>query len=366
MKNDVLLITSIFPPQVGGPAIFTSRFSNWLDTQQINSKVITYSIDEISDYENVKFVDLRKNRIKAFIKFISLIKKYSDKNTLILSNGAFVETFFACLFTKRKYVAKIPGDQVWELSVNRGWTTSSIENFQEEKLRIIQKILRLLFNLAFKNAKAIVAPSQQLANFLIAWGVEKQRIELVYNCVDPSKFKNLNITKKRYDLVTVCRLVPWKGLEELIACAIELNLRLAIIGDGPLMNDLKHLARNAPIDIEFKGNLNNEEVVNILNSSRIFVLNSKYEATSYALIEAKMCGLPIIANETDGSKTLIQESIDGYVVKASSTEDLKYFINKLMTTEKIRENFGVEARKDALKRFNQDINFPRIFNVMRD
>ena len=366
MKNDVLLITSIFPPQVGGPAIFTSRFSNWLDTQQINSKVITYSIDEISDYENVKFVDLRKNRIKAFIKFISLIKKYSDKNTLILSNGAFVETFFACLFTKRKYIAKIPGDQVWELSVNRGWTTSSIENFQEEKLRIIQKILRLLFNLAFKNAKAIVAPSQQLANFLIAWGVEKQRIELVYNCVDPSKFKNLNITKKRYDLVTVCRLVPWKGLEELIACAIELNLRLAIIGDGPLMNDLKHLARNAPIDIEFKGNLNNEEVVNILNSSRIFVLNSKYEATSYALIEAKMCGLPIIANETDGSKALIQDSVDGYTVKANSTVDLKYFINRLMTTEKTCESFGVEGRKDALKRFNQDINFPRILNVMRD
>lgn len=366
MKNDVLLITSIFPPQVGGPAIFTSRFGNWLESHQINSKVISYSINEIVDTEHVKFVDLRKNRLKAFIKFIGLIKKYSDKDTLILSNGAFVETFFACLLTKRKYVAKIPGDQVWEFSVNRGWTTSSIENFQAEKLNIIQKILRLLLNMAFKNAKAVIAPSPQLANFLNSWGVKKHKIELIYNCVDPSKFRNLFTKTKTYDVVTVCRLVPWKGLEELVDCAIDLKLRLAIIGDGPLMNSLKYLARKADSDIEFKSNLKNEEIENVLNNSKIFVLNSKYEATSYALIEAKMCGLPIIANETDGSKVLVQDSVDGYIVKPNSTEDLKYFINKLMTSEKICENFGLEARNDALKRFNQDINFPRILKVMRD
>jgi len=365
MKAEVLLITSIYPPQVGGPAIFTSRFKDWLVDHRISARVISYGLGDKDNDERIDFVSLKQNRLIAFIKFIYFVKKYSDKNTLILSNGAFLETYLACFLTRRKYVTKIPGDQVWEFSVNRGWTSNNIEEFQDEKLNFVQRILRIFLNLAYKNSKLIIVPSQQLANFAEKWGVAKPKIELVYNCVDPNKFQNLEIVKKDYDLITVCRLVPWKGLEELVTCAIELNLRLVIVGDGPLLDDLRNLARKFQSSIKFLGSINNEKVQDILNSSRIFVLNSSYEATSYALIEAKMCGLPVIAKKSDGSTTLIQDSIDGFVVEPNTVKNLKYCINKLIVNEEIVYNFGLEARKDALRRFNQEISFPKILNVMR-
>ena len=365
MDNQVLLISSIFPPQVGGPAIFTSRFSEWLIKNEVKVKILSYTNTNTVGNNKLYLVSLKTSRLLALLKFIYLIKKYSNKETLILSNGAFIETYLACLFTKRKYVVKIPGDPVWEFSINRKWTSSSIEEFQYKKLKFFQLILRTFFNLSFKNAKMLIAPSQQLANFAKNWGVDQNRIELIYNCVDSNQFKGQNSKNVNYDLTTVCRLVPWKGLEELIKCAIELRLKLAIIGDGPLMNHLQNIASQASPGIDFLGNIENQKVVEVLNASKIFVLNSEYEATSYALIEAKMCGLPVIAKQNNGNSTVIRNNIDGFIVNHNSLEDLKYSIKKLISDDQLRINFGEEARRDALIRFNQEVNFIKIFNELK-
>ena len=361
----VLLISSIFPPQVGGPAIFTSRFSEWLIKNNAVVKILSYTNSNTLNSSRIHLVSLKTKRIFAFLNFIYLIKKYSNKDTLVLSNGAFIETYLACLFSKREYVVKIPGDPVWEFSTNRKWTSSGIEEFQHEKLNFFQLILRTFFNKSFKHAKLLIAPSQQLANFAKNWGVDESKIQLVYNCVDSNQFKNHTSNDIKYDLVTVCRLVPWKGLEELINAAIELKLKLAIIGDGPLKNHLQSIASEASPGIDFLGNIENQKVVEVLNMSKIFVLNSEYEATSYALIEAKMCGLPVIAKINNGNSTVIRNDIDGFIVHHNSRENLKYSIKKLISDDQLRISFGVEARQDALIRFDQESNFLKIFNTLK-
>ena len=361
----VLLISSIFPPQVGGPAIFTSRFSEWLIKNNTMVKILSYTNSNALNSSKIHLVSLKTKRLFAFLKFIYLVKKYSNRDTLILSNGAFVETYLACLFTKRKYVVKIPGDPVWEFSTNRKWTTSSIEEFQFEKLKFFQLVLRTFFNKSFKYAKLLIAPSQQLADFAKNWGVDENKIQLIYNCVDSNQFKSNNSNNIKYDLVTVCRLVPWKGLEELIYSAIDLKLKLAIIGDGPLKNHLQSLASEASPGIDFLGNIENQKVVEVLHMSKVFVLNSEYEATSYALIEAKMCGLPVIAKLNYGNSTVIRNNIDGFIVHQNSREDLKYLIKKLISDDHLRIIFGAEARRDALIRFDQESNFLKIFSTLK-
>ena len=364
MKPRVLLITSIYPPQVGGPAIFTSRFSNWLLEKNYEVKIITYTINKTTNHKNVSYVTLQYNRITAFFKFILEILKNSNRKTLILSNGAFIETYFAYLISRRKYILKIPGDHVWELSKNRGWTNKSIEDFQSEQLNYLQRIYRILTNFALKNAEFVISPSNQLAIFAKKWGVKNEKIKTIYNCVNGELFKKIKITNKQFDLITVCRLVPWKGLEELIECSINLNLKLLIVGEGPLLHKLKSLARDWPLNISFIGNIENSKMPNVLNSAKIFVLNSEFEATSYALIEAKMCGLPVLAKKTDGSLTLVQNDIDGYIYSSGGEINLETAISKLISDSQLIDLFGSESRKDALLRFNEQINFAKILELM--
>ena len=364
MKPGVLLITSIYPPQVGGPAIFTSRFSNWLNKNNFKVKVITYTTDLAIRDDKTSYVTLRKSRLAAFFKFIIEILKNSNRNTLILSNGAFIETYIACLISRRKYVSKIPGDHVWELSRNRGWTIKNIEDFQYEKLNFLQRIFRTFTNLSLKKAKIVISPSNQLANFAGRWGVKNEKIKIIYNCVNPDQFYSIDAPDKHYDLITICRLVPWKGLEELVECAVKLDLKLLIVGDGPLLSKLESIANKSHSNISLVGIIENNKLSEVLNSAKIFVLNSEFEATSYALIEAKMCGLPVIAKKTDGSQTLIQNGIDGFVYSPLDGIGLEGVITELIENKGLIDLFGSEARKDALLRFNEQINFSQILELM--
>jgi glycosyltransferase involved in cell wall biosynthesis len=354
----------VYPPQVGGPAVFTSRFSNWLLEKNYGVSVITYETDKKNDYGNVSYTTLRQNRLISFGKFIFKILTISRRNTLILSNGAFIETYVACRISKRKYILKIPGDHVWELSKNRGWTNKNIEEFQFEKLNYKQRIFRILNNLALKNADFVITPSNQLSIFAQKWGVKKEKVKIIYNCVNPDHFDRIDTQMKQFDLVTTCRLVPWKGIEELIETSIKLNLKLLIIGDGPLLPHLKSLSQGGTSNISFAGRIENSKISKALSTAKIFVLNSEFEATSYALIEAKMCGLPILAKKNDGSLTVVRNGIDGYLYSANGGFTLDSAIMKLSASSELIELFGSESRKDALLRFNEKINFAKILELM--
>ena len=364
MKPGILLITSVYPPQVGGPAVFTSRFSHWLLEKNYTVSTITYETDKKNDHSNVSYITLRQNRLISFVKFVFKILTISGRKTLILSNGAFIETYIACRISRRKYILKIPGDHLWELSKNRGWTKKSIEEFQFEKLNYKQRIFRMLNNLALKNADFVITPSNQLFVFAQNWGVKKEKVKIIYNCVNPDHFDKIEGQMKQFDLVTTCRLVPWKGLEELIETSIKLNLKLLIIGDGPLLPHLKSLAQGGTSNISFAGRIENSQISKELSRAKIFVLNSEYEATSYALIEAKMCGLPVLAKKNDGSLTVVRDGVDGFVYSANEGFTLDSAIIKLSARSELVESFGSESRKDALLRFNEKINFAKILDLM--
>jgi glycosyltransferase involved in cell wall biosynthesis len=364
VQNEIILITSIFPPQSGGPAVFTSRYSKWLLENGLNNKVISYS--RVSKKNgNVNLVRLRPLRLYSFLRFVLTIIVKSNKQSLILANGAFLETFIACKILRRSYVVKIPGDPVWEFTRNRRWTELSREDFQNHKLSLIPTILRFFYSSCFKSAKYVICPSQELVDFSKKWGISNDRIKLIYNCVDPRKFSVEASPQKKYDLISVSRLVLGKGFEELLEVTLKLNLDLAIIGDGPLLRSLKILSESNHIKVDFLGNIPNDSLKPILNSAKIFVLNSESEATSYALIEAKMCGLPIIAKNNLGSATVVRHLIDGLLYPVGSISNLETAINHLTLDESLMLDYGIKGSEDALIRFDQDLNFSKILDTLR-
>lgn len=363
MRKKILLLTSIYPPNSGGPAIFTSQFSQWLSDKQISTEVITYS-SRRGRSKSVSYIQLKPFRIVALFKFVIKIIQKTDKHTLILANGVFIEALIACKIMRCSFIAKVPGDHVWELSRNRGWTTKDIEEFQNEKLNFVQFTFRKLHNFSLRHASHVIVPSNQLADLCRTWGVNPINISTVYNSINPKVFTHSNTRNKKYDLVTVCRLVPWKGLEELITVVSKLNLSLAIVGDGPLKKDLNLLSTSQSGRITFFGGVENIQIAEILNQSKVFILNSSYEATSYALIEAKMCGLPVLARETDGSSILVRDSIDGLIYSDKRALTLEKALLKIVNNEDWISDMGANARHDALVRFNQNINFNKIYEIL--
>ena len=106
----------------------------------------------------------------------------------------FLEVLIAkILKPKLKYVAKVPGDIVWERSRNMGRTHLSINDFQKSRLHIRDYVQRIFFTLSLRMAYKVIVPSIELSEMCIYWGVNPNKITVIGNAVDENHFKPLDL-----------------------------------------------------------------------------------------------------------------------------------------------------------------------------
>jgi len=367
----ICLTSGIYPPESGGPAKFTATFSKWVrDNTDIPVSVVTLtdgaSSSKIVDGIRIVKISRSQNLVLRYIKTAIAIRKNSSPKIQILANGLFLETALASLLGGRKYFTKIPGDIVWERARNSGRTSLDIESFQTSKLSFKYKVFRKAFSYSLKRSKKVIAPSTQLHNMALNWGIKSEKVHLIFNSISTSRFKFEPNANKKYDVLSVCRLVPWKGLDEVVRVCSQLNLSLAIAGSGPEMDNLKTLAGSLNANVQFLGEISQEQLPHLYESSKFFVLNSNFEATSYSLLEARSCGVFSIANANTGSAEVISHMKDGILCGEETGmtifDALKYasenpnFCNSAVTL----------ARDVTVNEFDMNINFNKILKLVID
>jgi len=367
MSNEICVISGIFPPESGGPAKFAFTFSDWLIKNDKKVSVITLT-DGISDliYDHgiqIRRISRKLNLVVRYLRTSIFIWKKSKSKSLIIANGCFIETWFAFFFTKRAYIAKVPGDIVWERAYISNATTLSLTEYQKSHMQFKYKVFRYFYSRSLKRANHVIVPTSELRNVCINWGVPSSKISVIYNSVSSKIFLPSSIEKK-FDVITISRLVPWKNINELIICCSELGLSLVIVGDGPEMNNLKNIALRFKAKVTFYGNVVQSELPIILNSAKIFVLNSSYEASSYALLEARSCGLVSIARTSTGSEEVIRNGIDGLLINEEQEINLKHCLKKSFSNEFDYTKYSQAAVDRTRELFDMNINYLEIYKII--
>ena len=368
MKNSVLLISGIYPPDTGGPASFTEDFSKWVSHKNDKVSIITYtdgtSETKYLDSTKIIYIHRHKNLSKRYTYFVWTILRNYDSSVRVLAVGAFVEILLASLVRNIKYTIKIPGDIVWERARNSKVTELNIYDFQHSTLKFKYRIFRRLFTLSITRAKNVVVPSEVLQKLVRNWIGNRKPIDLIYNSIDPSKFSAENPVSKKFDLITACRLVPWKGVDEIIQCCKDLNLTLGIAGEGPEEDRLKQLASKLGAAVTFLGQVPKEEISEFYKSGEIFVLNSSYEGLPHALLEAKAIGLLCIGRVGTGSEEVIKHLEDGMLVSEELGHNLKETLVKAISDPELVKCLQLNARNDVANRFNREENFDEIYRIL--
>ncbi|MBB5986330.1 glycosyltransferase family 4 protein [Sphingobium lignivorans] len=156
----------------------------------------------------------------------------------------------------------------------------------------------------WRRSAAIIAGSRHTASELPE-GARGKCIYIPENAIDPARFADYGQPDRyaRLDLCFIGRLVPYKGPDVAIEAAQDLLragvARLTIIGDGPMMADLKALAARLGVAdaVTFAGWVEHREVPEIARDKSVFLFPSVREFGGGAVIEAMALGLvPIIAD----------------------------------------------------------------------
>lgn len=216
-----------------------------------------------------------------------------------------------------------------------------------------QTALKLLLNKADKII--ITQPdyinSPHLQNY-------KDKTVTIPNGVDTSIFKPSNekkAEKQIFFLSVLDAFHKYKGLDYLLESIKEVkkvihDIKLVVGGKGELLDYYKNKARELNIEnnVEFKGYMSDEEVIEYYAQSTLFVLpsiSSLQEGFGIVVLEALACQTPIISTDIVGvSDDVIKEKC-GIIIEPKNTEKLTEAIIKIITDKDLQIKMGENGRK---------------------
>ena len=145
-------------------------------------------------------------------------------------------------------------------------------------------------------------------------------------------------------MITVGRLVARKAVSRLIETVANFNdptVKLIVVGDGPLLPDLKAQARELAVEdqILFAGFVSAQEKIDLLNLSDVYVSTSQHEGFGLVFLEAMAAGLPVICYDFGGQSDFLEDGVTGALIP----------LNELATFQEQCELFlgSTEKRKAA-------------------
>ncbi|HET8764515.1 MAG TPA: glycosyltransferase [Rhodanobacter sp.] len=149
---------------------------------------------------------------------------------------------------------------------------------------------------------------------------------------------------------TVGRLTPIKDQACLLYAfaAVQRGLadaELVLVGDGPARASLQQLAQQQGIaaHVHFLGDRG--DVPELLQGFDVFVLSSRSEAYSLALLEASATALPIVATDVGGNREIVHAGHTGKLVPAGDAVALAQAMLVLLCDPVARSTFGTAARR---------------------
>jgi glycosyltransferase involved in cell wall biosynthesis len=357
--NSVLILTGIYPPDIGGPATYVPRFADFLESKGWRVNILTLADrGKASRESEITFVtrDLFKPIRTAMILFHGI--RLARKSDVIFLNGLYEEGSLIAALTKKPSVAKIVGDPIWERY--RNTTKQSPDNPEallNHKPPFKYRIQRKFFTWAVNQFTTVTCPGGSLAHHLQLTGIRKE-ILVIENGTSISSLQNL---EKKYDVISVSRLVPWKNLQILAESARREGFSLLIVGDGPEMSFLKSSFSDAAI---FVGQKSQQEISDLMDESKVFALISSYEGLSFSLIQALSRGLPVVVSDIAANRDVLAQSEAGLIVPLLDVERTGIAIKELINSEGLRLRMSQAARNLAESNFNEVRQLQRMMDLL--
>jgi len=271
---------------------------------------------------------------------------------------------------------KIVGDTAWERARSLGVVREEIDEFQNGKYGFKTELLRKIQKWVCGRAEKIIVPSEYLKKIVVGWGVEEKKIRVIYNAFNkdscqPSPLRVLRGfgLNQEKTILSVGRLVPWKGFERLLELMTEMpeGITLKIVGDGPEEKRLKDLAEKLKLGekAEFLGKLPHNELLGVMRKSDVFVLNTKYEGLPHIVLEAMAEGLPVVTTNVGGNPEVVENEINGILVEPDDKKQIKEAVLKILRNDDFREKIAGQARK-ALGKFSEEKMIKKTLAVLAE
>jgi glycosyltransferase involved in cell wall biosynthesis len=347
------VVAGSYHPEVGGPSTYLRRLLPALIERGHSVSVITYTdspnsgIDNKFPYQVYRLTRKWPLVLRLLLYTINILWRARNYDILFVSDYG-LPAILANLILHKPLVLKNVSDFAWEFSIRHDWINKdqTIDEFQNSTHGWRVRVLKRICSWYITKANLVIVPSKYIAQLVAGWGVTSERIRVVYNALDESRFNSLpNKIDARQALgysegstlvLTAARLVSWKGIDGVIRAIDKIrfdfsDIQLIVVGDGPERRQLENLAAECNYPVQFLGFISQQDLYHVMRAADVLVLFSTYEGMPHSVLEAMACGIPVVASSVGGTLEVIIDRDNGLLVPAGDETALSETLGQLLS-----------------------------------
>lgn len=311
--------------------------------------------------KNIKVIDLISaqrdiNFIKDFKTFFEILKIIKEERPYVVHLNSSKTGGLGALAGRIAGTPRI-------IFTSHGWA------FNENRNVLSKILISILHWFTIILSHSSIAVSEKAKKDVIFMPFVKDKIKTIYNGIE--KFKTLPKEETRQILsgieasnriiiFTIAELHKNKGIDiaikalSLLPTEAKEKIIYSVAGDGEEREGLEKLSQELRVKnlVRFLGFVPNAK--ELLSGGDIFLLPSRTEAFPYALLEAGIVGLPIIATNVGGVPEVIHDMQNGVLIHPQNPKETAEAILYLLDHARKQKEFGSEIKKTVLNFFSLD------------
>lgn len=340
MKKIVICVPSL---ATGGAERFVVNLALAVDKTKFKVLVaitrtnVKSFLKQMLDQNGIEIIDLTaKGYLSMLLKQLQFLKR-ERPDVIHAQTGSILHIMLACK------LCKVP---------MRLYTVHNEANLLYGNRKLKRGIYKMAFSLFCFKPIAICPTVKQ--TIIDDMGIPEHNIIVVRNGVDTRRFtpdwsaNNDNVVR----IISVGTLYWIKNQLMTIRAVSSIhdmgyNVELILLGDGEDRDKIKNEIRRVKAENYIYTPGTKKNVERYLQMSKIYVSASKTEGLPLSILEAMACGLPVIATDAGGTKDIVHDKENGFIIGVDDEDALRSALLALIQNKELQVKFSQESRRIA-------------------
>jgi glycosyltransferase involved in cell wall biosynthesis len=371
----VLVVSGIWPPDVGGPASHAPQVAAFLLARGHEVAVVTTAREQPAPQPYpVHWISRSLPKGLVHVRTGLEVTRRARAADVVYTTGMFGRSAAGAVLARRPYVIKLTADPAFERARRRGIVDGGVDAFQAKDGGLKVRVLRGARDAELRGAAHVFTPSTWLSELAVSWGVDAARVSVLPNpapvlpVLPPREELRASFGMNGATLAFAGRLTAQKALEvALEALARVDDVALLIAGEGDRRRPLE--AKTAELGlgsrVRFLGAVPRERIVELFRAADATVLSSSWENFPHTVVESLAAGTPVLATATGGVAEVVRDGVNGLLVPSGDPEALAAAIRRYLGDEELRARLR-DAAAPSVVEYAPERVFSRLEQALAD
>jgi glycosyltransferase involved in cell wall biosynthesis len=329
----VLIVSGIWPPDVGGPASHAPELGRFLKERGHDVCAVTTTGPGGAKRCDFPLRTVRRQlplavRMPLGALAVAIAARRVD---VVYATGMYARSALVSTLHRVPLLLKLVSDPAYERARRLGLYSGTLEAFQEPQRSRALRRLKALRRLTLRRASRVVIPSEYLAGFARGWGLRSDRIAVI-----PNPAPRMDRVSSRQELrsrlkiqgptfVFAGRVVRQKNLPLAVAALRRVpQASLVVVGEGPEQRTLTEAVSASGLQdrVAITGALPRSSALEWIRAADAAILPSDWENFPHAAVEALAAGTPVIATSVGGVPEIVLSGVNGILVPPGDERSL--------------------------------------------